>query len=64
MVWGTEASTTAESVPLRTAVSRHDDGWWRHFAWATDDLPLHARFRLDWRFRAAANNQQQTKETR
>ncbi|WP_406202697.1 helix-turn-helix domain-containing protein [Kitasatospora sp. NBC_01560] len=64
VVWGTETSMTAEAVPLRTAVSRHDDGERRHFAWATDDPPLHARFRLEWRFRATANNQQQTRETR
>ncbi|MEV7359364.1 peptide deformylase [Kitasatospora sp. NPDC091276] len=43
---------TAEVVPLRTAVSRRDEGERRHFAWATDDPPLHARFRLEWRFRA------------
>ncbi len=63
-MWGTETSMTAESAPLRTALSRNDDGERRHFAWATDDPPLHARFRLEWRFRATANNQQQTKEIR
>ncbi|MDP8931729.1 MAG: hypothetical protein M3O70_24970, partial [Actinomycetota bacterium] len=28
-----------------------DDGERTRFAWATDDPPLHARYRLDWRFK-------------
>ncbi|MFJ9447320.1 hypothetical protein ACIRRH_36525 [Kitasatospora sp. NPDC101235] len=32
---GTKTSTTAETVPLHTAVSRHDNGERRRFAWAT-----------------------------
>ncbi|MEE1829271.1 helix-turn-helix transcriptional regulator [Streptomyces sp. BE20] len=63
VVWGTETSMTAEAAPLRTAVDRHNVGDRRRFAWATDDPPLHARFRLEWRFRASPD-QQQTKETR
>ncbi|MGW2395632.1 helix-turn-helix domain-containing protein [Kitasatospora sp. NPDC001664] len=63
VVWGTETSMTAEAVPLRTAVGRKNVDDRRRFAWATDDPPLHARFRLEWRFRADPN-EQQTKETR
>ncbi|MFG2916409.1 multiprotein-bridging factor 1 family protein [Kitasatospora sp. NPDC048298] len=63
VVWGTETSMTAEAAPLRTAVDRQNVGDRRRFAWATDDPPLHARFRLEWRFRASPD-QQQTKETR
>ncbi|MFB7472935.1 hypothetical protein [Kitasatospora sp. NPDC056184] len=48
---------TTKTVPLRTANSSHDDGR-RHVARGTDDPPLHARFR------ATANNPQQTKEIR
>ncbi|MFE2727572.1 multiprotein-bridging factor 1 family protein [Kitasatospora sp. NPDC059327] len=63
VVWGTETSMAAEAAPLRTAIERHNVGDRRQFAWATDDPPLHARFRLEWRFRAGPD-QQQTKETR
>ncbi|WP_328953039.1 helix-turn-helix transcriptional regulator [Kitasatospora purpeofusca] len=57
VVWGTETSMTAEAAPLRTAVNRHNVGDRRRFAWATDDPPLHARFRLEWRFRASPDQQ-------
>ncbi|WP_053644112.1 helix-turn-helix transcriptional regulator [Streptomyces sp. XY431] len=63
VAWGTETSMTAEAAPLRTAIERNNVGDRRQFAWATDDPPLHARFRLEWRFRAGPD-QQQTKETR
>ncbi len=52
VMWGTETSMTAESVPLRTAISRRDDAGERVFEWATHDPPLHARYRLEWRFKA------------
>ncbi|GHJ35134.1 helix-turn-helix transcriptional regulator [Streptomyces sp. TS71-3] len=52
MVWGTEPSMTAEQVPLRTAPHRHDDGATRVFVWSTSTPALHARYRLEWRFRA------------
>jgi peptide deformylase len=52
-VWGTETTMTAAAFPFRTAIQqdRTDDGRVR-FAWATDDPPLHARYRLEWKFRA------------
>ncbi|GLZ04845.1 hypothetical protein Acsp03_23110 [Actinomadura sp. NBRC 104412] len=51
-VWGTETSTTAEAVTLRTRIThrQHDDGQ-DVFDWATTDPPLNARYRLEWRFR-------------
>ncbi|MFD7450987.1 hypothetical protein [Kitasatospora sp. NPDC059827] len=55
---------TAETVPLCTVISSHGDGRRRHFTRGTGDPPLHACYRPEWRFRAAPNNQQQTKETR
>ncbi|WP_232794963.1 hypothetical protein [Kitasatospora sp. NRRL B-11411] len=51
VVWGTETSMTAESVPLRTAPERRDSTGRRIYEWTTDDPALHARFRLEWRFR-------------
>jgi transcriptional regulator with XRE-family HTH domain len=54
-VWGTETSMTAAAAPFRTAIARHaetgDDAERTVFDWATDHPPLHARFRLEWRFR-------------
>lgn len=57
VVWGTETSMTAESVPLRTAISKQDEAGEQVFAWTTDDPPLHARYRLEWRFRSAARTE-------
>ena len=52
-VWGTETSATAEAIPLRTPVTRRrdDDTDIDVFDWATNDPPLNARYRLEWRFR-------------
>ena len=52
VVWGTETSTTAEAVPLRTPATRRDNGTDALFSWATDDPLMGARYRLEWRFRA------------
>jgi peptide deformylase len=51
MVWGTETTMTAEAFPLRTAIERTHDSDDDVFTWSTDDPPLHARYRLEWRFR-------------
>ncbi len=51
-VWGAETSLSAEEGPLRTAVTRRDDGDRAIFDWATVDPPLNARYRMQWRFRA------------
>lgn len=52
VVWGVETTLSAESVPLRTPIEQEIDGDRGVFAWACDNPPLHARFRLEWRFRA------------
>ncbi|MGF1426859.1 helix-turn-helix domain-containing protein [Kitasatospora sp. LaBMicrA B282] len=51
-VWGTETSMTAEAAPLRTAPIRRDEDGKRVFSWSTSTPALHARYRLEWRFRA------------
>lgn len=51
-VWGTVTTMTAEGHPFRNPIQRTDDGDRRRFAWSTTDPPLHARYRLKWRFRA------------
>jgi transcriptional regulator with XRE-family HTH domain len=50
-VWGTETSMTTSALPLRTAIGRRDHNQQTVFEWATDHPPLHARYRLEWRFR-------------
>jgi hypothetical protein len=54
VVWGTETSSAGEAVPFRTAIRRQDEGEDAVYDWATDDPPLHARYRLEWRFRKPA----------
>lgn len=51
-VWGVETSLSSEEGPLRTSIHRHDEGGRALFDWATDDPPLNARYRLQWRFRS------------
>ncbi|MGK5519132.1 peptide deformylase [Micromonospora sp. URMC 107] len=51
-VWGAETSLSAEEGPLRTPVTRHEDGDRVLFDWATEDPPLNARYRLQWRYRS------------
>jgi peptide deformylase len=50
MVWGIETSLTAEALPLRTAIERHQEDDNDVFTWSTDDPPLHTRYRLEWSF--------------
>ncbi|MEU4779467.1 peptide deformylase [Micromonospora sp. NPDC023633] len=51
-VWGAETSLSAEEGPLRTPVTRHEDGDRVLFDWATEGPPLNARYRLQWRYRS------------
>lgn len=53
-VWGSETSMTA-AAPLRTAIGRREENNQTVFEWATDHPPLHARYRLEWRFRTASS---------
>ena len=50
MVWGIETSLAAEALPFRTAIEHHQEDGQDVFTWSTDDPPLHARYRLEWRF--------------
>jgi peptide deformylase len=50
-VWGTETTMTAAALPLRTAIRRSERDGRRIYSWSTDDPPLHARYRLEWKFR-------------
>jgi peptide deformylase len=53
VVWGVETSLTAEAGPLRTPMTESREGDRVVFDWTTNNPPLNARYRLEWRFRAA-----------
>jgi peptide deformylase len=50
-VWGMETSMSAQALPFRTPITRIENGDRTRFTWTTDDPPLHARYRLEWRFK-------------
>jgi peptide deformylase len=52
LVWGLETSTAAQPLPFRTPIAEHEAGDLRTYSWSIDDPPLHARYRLEGRFRA------------
>lgn len=54
VVWGTETSLSSRHAPLRTAIQRTDTGRDTVFSWSTVDPPLHAHYRLGWRFKLQA----------
>lgn len=51
VVWGMETSMSAAAAPFRTAITRQEDGPRRIFSWSIEEPPLHARYRIEWRFR-------------
>ncbi|WP_435245819.1 helix-turn-helix domain-containing protein [Streptomyces sp. NRRL F-5630] len=63
-VWGTESSMTAEAAPLRTAPIRREEEGMRVFSWSTSTPALHARYRLEWRFRAGPERPTTQREIR
>jgi peptide deformylase len=52
-VWGMETSMTAEASPFRTPIIRSVRDGTAVFTWSTDDPPVHARYRMEWKFRSA-----------
>ncbi|WP_405580631.1 peptide deformylase [Streptomyces sp. NBC_01092] len=57
-VWGTETTMTAAALPFRTAIRQTQENGRSVFAWSTEDPPLHARFRLEWKFRARPDQEE------
>lgn len=53
-VWGVETSLSNGEAPLRTPVTRRSEAGRAIFEWETETPPVHARFRLQWRFRPEA----------
>lgn len=64
MVWGTETSMTTKATPLRTAPRSLDEGETRIFSWSTSVPALHARYRLEWKFRAGPEPDVNNRELR
>jgi peptide deformylase len=62
-VWGMETSMTAESSPFRTPISRLEKDDEVVFTWSTDEPPLHARYRIEWKFRAPEDEETTDVET-
>lgn len=60
-VWGTETSSTVAAVPLRSAIQRREGDGEVSFTWHTNDPPIGARYRLEWRWR---NSHEQGTEAR
>jgi transcriptional regulator with XRE-family HTH domain len=60
VVWGVENSLSAEAIPLRTPIERQVTPDGRSlFSWETDQPALHARYRLEWRFRDGEHDQEE-----
>jgi peptide deformylase len=51
-IWGMETSMTAESSAFRTPIDRFQEKGRTVFVWSVDDPELHARYRVEWKFRA------------
>ncbi len=56
-VWGTETTMTAAALPFRTAITTTTARDRKIYSWSTENPPLHARYRLEWKFRAAGQDQ-------
>jgi peptide deformylase len=53
VVWGITTSMTAEASPFATPISRVQNDDQVMFTWSTDEPPLHARYRIEWKFKAS-----------
>ncbi len=50
-VWGIATSMSAEGSRFDTPIVRKQDGDEVTFTWSTEEPPLHARYRVEWKFR-------------
>jgi len=63
VVWGITTSMTAEASPFRTPISRQQKDDQMVFTWSTDEPPLHARYRIEWKFRVPDEGETTEMET-
>ncbi|MFE3229857.1 peptide deformylase [Nocardia sp. NPDC059228] len=50
-VWGMETSMSAEALPFRDPIQRTVNEDRIKYSWSSNNPPLHARYRLEWRFK-------------
>lgn len=53
VVWGIETSMTAEASSFRSPIAREVVDDQVRFTWSTENPPLHARYRIEWKFKNA-----------
>jgi peptide deformylase len=63
VVWGISTSMTAEALPFQTPIARQRVEDQMVFTWSTDDPPVHARYRIEWKFRVPDDHQTTEAET-
>ena len=63
VVWGITTSMAAEASPFPTPISRQEQDDQMVFAWSTDEPPLHARYRIEWKFKTPDNGDADEMET-
>lgn len=51
LAWGLETSMTAEARPFPTPITREEEDDRVRFTWSIDEPPLHARYRIEWKFK-------------
>ena len=51
VVWGIMTSMTAESSPFPTPIAHQEIDDQVIFTWSAEEPPLHARYRVEWKFR-------------
>jgi peptide deformylase len=63
VVWGIATSMTAEASPFRTPITRQLNGDQVVFNWSTDEPPLHARYRVEWKLKGSKEDKATEMET-
>jgi len=63
VMWGMETSMTAEATPFRDPISRDERDGRTYFTWSATDPPLHARYRIEWKFKANPSSETTDMET-
>jgi len=63
VVWGIATSMTADASPFRTPISRQRKDDQVVFTWSTDEPPLHARYRIEWKFKVPDDGETSEVET-
>ena len=63
VAWGLATSMTADASPFPTPISRQEKGDQVVFSWSTDEPPMHARYRIEWKFRVPDDGETAEMET-